>query len=993
MNTMNIGPLYNNLDDFSKLWEHIKSFYGGYYPIGANNYWHTGLHVKGIEPVKAIAPGEIIAYRTTCAELDYVKIFKMFNDDKYPTISRFHYDMAKDYIDSENNLNLKEILDKYYDTDGTNDPIPRRKNSNPDGNDGKLIKRFLYCTSNNFVLVEHTIPFVKENEDAIKYYSLYMHLKAISTLTQSDQNRIYKSFEYEKMPNELNKQFVKNVKNQLPVDRDSELGFPGYIPYQSNICHIEIFSSDKRILELWKHIDPTKANVYGIGEYQVNELVECELTLNYSEKLTLNKDDKIQYYDVSPDHKGVIDRVWFKKESKNDEKIYGVKTNNIKREGYKIEGERIFTDNPNGKIVYRDPLFWHNFSSFEEPDGLFGLNKRNNKCDIPAIIKKLQSGPTTDNNVDRSEITNAIGIKALYTELSRMIVYSNSEWDGKRLEGIVNSLYRLFSDDERMKRKECHVPLQITNKVTPLEKIDFFYFFHPGMFIENISKLFTSDGWKLTKSGALLQGKTGWLIDENGYYILQDGRRLPENVMSDNDKGLRIGHEQPKAGLDEIMKCAPEIEIKINAEYNVYNDLLNPYGSKMQNDVVYQAFQINTGYILKDNEWKNFGIGSWNNAKFKSIGKDETDIPIIVTRIGLENAEKKLVIAGPHADERNAQRVAMITQRYFTNNGLTVSNLALYFIPSISPTMTFADARGIPNSFFVNNNEAPIDDNETIFKIKKRFKLGSYLTIPDLHNKMNAAMRENIQNQQDPGKPIYGIDANRDVFFSLPSNRAFLKFICSLTGTDITTGSKSKRNGEENLNVFMMHGYTYPGDVYGPYTVTPMQSTSIVDMNITIQQYVNYIALSLFNTRYKPNTRVTGTGILKQFFFGDTQSNPQKYAGEWCRCLYGEMGERGILSFDIELPGFIEINGGEKNVNYYLLYDEGRREDPNRPYTPSRIGSASCDENIPNGKTSSSKRPFFDPANEMKLIVSTKDETLRFYDFLKQYFFKREANL
>ncbi|HRI70097.1 MAG TPA: pesticin C-terminus-like muramidase, partial [Polyangium sp.] len=37
---------------------------GGFFPIGANNFWHGGIHLDaGSEPIRAIADGEVIAYR------------------------------------------------------------------------------------------------------------------------------------------------------------------------------------------------------------------------------------------------------------------------------------------------------------------------------------------------------------------------------------------------------------------------------------------------------------------------------------------------------------------------------------------------------------------------------------------------------------------------------------------------------------------------------------------------------------------------------------------------------------------------------------------------------------------------------------------------------------------------------------------------------------------------------------------------------------------
>ena len=47
------------------IFQSITKQRSGSYPIGANNFWHGGIHIETDKPVVAIAPGKIIAYRIT----------------------------------------------------------------------------------------------------------------------------------------------------------------------------------------------------------------------------------------------------------------------------------------------------------------------------------------------------------------------------------------------------------------------------------------------------------------------------------------------------------------------------------------------------------------------------------------------------------------------------------------------------------------------------------------------------------------------------------------------------------------------------------------------------------------------------------------------------------------------------------------------------------------------------------------------------------------
>ena len=56
-----LGELYKN---------NIEGGDGGFFPLGANHFWHGGIHLYyDVEPIRAIAEGRIIAYRTNKASL------------------------------------------------------------------------------------------------------------------------------------------------------------------------------------------------------------------------------------------------------------------------------------------------------------------------------------------------------------------------------------------------------------------------------------------------------------------------------------------------------------------------------------------------------------------------------------------------------------------------------------------------------------------------------------------------------------------------------------------------------------------------------------------------------------------------------------------------------------------------------------------------------------------------------------------------------------
>jgi hypothetical protein len=329
----------------------------------------------------------------------------------------------------------------------------------------------------------------------------------------------------------------------------------------------------------------------------------------------------------------------------------------------------------------------------------------------------------------------------------------------------------------------------------------------------------------------------------------------------------------------------------------------------------------------------------------------------------------------------------MLTQRYFINEGIDSNlGLALYFIPSISPTLAFADARGLP---IVDKDGKKYEPDDADSKKSIETALKAHTEIQYIHDLIREPvggiiLRNQIQSQRNPENPRYGIDSNRDYNMALPSSRAFKGFIELLT----------RNTDRDKLNVFMMHGYTEYGDVYGPYY---LNSRGKVRMTNEVKGYVNYIRSTLFNHR---NIERTNSHIDenvndpdRQFYFADTLENPGKYKGEWVYHLYANDKENGILCFDIELPGFIGYDDGPVFYTDFL-YDEGRRGDSERPYRAARVGTYDWTGDAALG-TGKFRRPFFKEPSEGFIIDFTQNERApdrdnkNLFYLLENYFLRR----
>lgn len=431
-------------------------------------------------------------------------------------------------------------------------------------------------------------------------------------------------------------------------------------------------------------------------------------------------------------------------------------------------------------------------------------------------------------------------------------------------------------------------------------------------------------GWQLKRNGYLERVYTGYFTDENGLFILKDGRRvLWEEAQKTPELLFGFPSDTATAVLESILGRNDEPPLDSYETSGLIDS-----GNKIEAmpEVTFQALQINICYAGRGTA---VVINNGTASSFYSIGFDETDMPIVVTRVGPEDAPRKLVIAGPHGDERNAQRLIMATQKHFIETGAP-DNTVLYFIPCISPTMAFADVRGILN---------------------EHTAIGS-ITIPKLHNDITNDARNKLQSQPDRNGNFVGIDANRDRDLVLRSSVAFNTFIGNLKAAharlnsgyaapvvsfeDPADPSASIESPQDalktisNFCVLMIHGYDSTqsghGSVYGPYYVH--QKNEALEwparMSAEDKRYVNDIRdglgwgkLSESMVGLKVDTRTNDL-----FLYEDTEHDARSYRGEWSLRLLAQW----IWSADIELPpGSL---------------DEGIRESPEtaRPYRPGRVG-------------------------------------------------------
>jgi hypothetical protein len=530
----------------------------------------------------------------------------------------------------------------------------------------------------------------------------------------------------------------------------------------------------------------------------------------------------------------------------------------------------------------------------------------------------------------------------------------------------------------------------------------------------------TYKGWTLTKEGELKQGGTGWLFDEKGYYILEDGRRVDENILKEKkykEDEIRVGDKDAGEGFKKILEGGKTEKTNgaetnsllenIRCKYNVYGDILINHHKKITNLVSMQAFQINVCYATENSARNPIRLG--NNVKFYSIGRDEAEIPIVVTLVGSSIANRKLVIAGPHGNERIARFVVLEAQKYFVDRELTKDELGLYFVPAMSPTLFFADARGLP--FIKNLNDDVYEIDEVAYKetditdvnyknnIQEKLRMGENLSISKLHNLMGTKslnidnqkeelVHDLIQGQNNSKKPIYGIDANRDCYNVLKSTEAFHYFITGLgarpyhSAVIMLHGYENANNQKERINNPSLDSNDQ-GTVLGPYIVETHRDNKDIDIGrITkdVIRRVDFMTSALFdykfNLKYDFIDSEDPTNMhQRSYFFGGgvTSANVTSFKGEWARKLYGDVDYewRRIPCFDIELS------------NSYRDGTRGKKE-----------GGSGTEMNYnPNKVLNRGTLPFFAKENENGPIngkfANKQDKeasTISFFDFLLDYF-------
>lgn len=205
-----------------------KKLEGGFFPLGENNSWHGGIHLKGEYsktdsyplPVTPIIKGEIVAARISEYDLitklpekisvkelnnrkdkifdsktgnilDDEEVVKIINDNLVSTIARTNF-----FKEFGSALNLNKSKRFYSIEELDNENLKRA---------AKLLD---LTFSNNFVLIKHNMTTPAGNP--ISFFSLYMHLKPHSrVLTEKER---YKLFYNKKKYTTLISNVIKGVK-------------------------------------------------------------------------------------------------------------------------------------------------------------------------------------------------------------------------------------------------------------------------------------------------------------------------------------------------------------------------------------------------------------------------------------------------------------------------------------------------------------------------------------------------------------------------------------------------------------------------------------------------------------------------------------------------------------------------------------------------------------------------------------------------------------
>ena len=138
--------LYNTNQTVNTLTEYYsdnESGYGGYFPIGINNIWHSGIHINDMKKIFPFRPGELVAYNI-CEEYVQTSWPKYITSTIYDKLS-----------DDNKKLFRKKLFGGY-----------------------ELIDEAIEHCSNSFVLLKHTVLLHTRNNSKkeFSFFTLYMNL-------------------------------------------------------------------------------------------------------------------------------------------------------------------------------------------------------------------------------------------------------------------------------------------------------------------------------------------------------------------------------------------------------------------------------------------------------------------------------------------------------------------------------------------------------------------------------------------------------------------------------------------------------------------------------------------------------------------------------------------------------------------------------------------------------------------------------------------------
>lgn len=138
--------LYNTNQTVNTLTEYYsdnESGYGGYFPVGINNTWHSGIHINDMKKIFPFRPGELVAYNI-CEEYVQTSWPKYITSTIYDKLS-----------DDNKKLFRKKLFGGY-----------------------ELIDDAIEHCSNSFVLLKHTVLLHTRNNSKkeFSFFTLYMNL-------------------------------------------------------------------------------------------------------------------------------------------------------------------------------------------------------------------------------------------------------------------------------------------------------------------------------------------------------------------------------------------------------------------------------------------------------------------------------------------------------------------------------------------------------------------------------------------------------------------------------------------------------------------------------------------------------------------------------------------------------------------------------------------------------------------------------------------------